>query len=334
MRLILRRDIEPRAFTRCSNAVYVVMLCDALGVEYRYIHLSDTEKDWVRVCLVQLDFQLTEAFPWKLKEEEKVKRKVYDALEIAAREEKADIICFPELSFSREWVFDIKSRYSDMIVICGSYYDENNYNICPIIIDGKIYYYAKCHRSIMENSGVGVMRKGKDIYIFQTKKGSICVLNCIDFDEEHLNILRYVNQVIGTPLNFIVNLRYDIDTEHRFQERSSIVIERPDGSRIPTFILHVNPKRTKWGYDEGGEGTAIICFEHKHRIAKYITDRLRPKDDVKYKVFEARGEMILIADLNISTNTNIFAERTSVVNCGWYRHNGKEWVKLNNKKIW
>jgi len=326
----MRRDIEPR----CSNAVYVVMVSDALGVNYRYIHLANTEKNWVRVCLVQLDFLLTEEFPWRLKEVEKVKRKVFDALEIAAREEKADIICFPELSFSREWVFDIKDRYFDPVVICGSYYDGNNYNICPIIVDGRIYHYAKCHRSIMENSGVGVMRKGKDIYIFQTKKGSICVLNCIDFDEEHLNILRYVNQVINKPLNFIVNLRYDIDTEHRFQERSSIVIERPDGSRIPTFILHVNAKRAKWGDEEGGEGTAIICFEHKHRIAKYITDRLRPKDDVKYKVFEARGEMILTADLNISTNTNIFAERTSVVNCGWYRHNGKEWVKLNNKKIW
>ena len=325
----MRRDIEPR----CSNAVYVVMVSDALGVRYRYVHLADTKKDWVRVCLVQLDFSLTEGFPWRLKEEEKVKRKVFDALEIA-KEEKADIICFPELSFSREWVFDIKSRYSDMIIICGSYYDENNYNICPIIIDGKIYYYAKCHRSIMESSGVGVMRKGNDIFIFQTKKGSICVLNCIDFDEEHLNILRYVNQVIGKPLNFIVNLRYDIDPEHRFQERSSIVIERPDGSRIPTFILHVNAKRTKWGNDEGGGGTTIICFEHKHRIAKYIADGLRRRDDVRYKIFEAKGEMLLLADLNIGANTNIFAERTSVATCSWYKHNGKEWVRLNDKKIW
>ena len=164
----MRRDIEPR----CSNAVHVV---DALGVRYRYIHLADTKKNWVRVCLAQLDFSLTEGFPWRLKEEEKVKRKVYDALEIA-KEENADIICFPELSFSREWVFDIRSRYSEMILICGSYYDKNNYNICPIIINGKIYNYAKCHRSIMESSGVGVMRKGNDIFIFQTKKGWICVL--------------------------------------------------------------------------------------------------------------------------------------------------------------
>ena len=228
------------------------------------IRTTDTEKaekDWVRVCLVQLDFSLTKEFPWRLEEEEKVRKKVYDALEIAAKEEKADIICFPELSFAREWIQDIKSKYDNMIIICGSYYDEN-YNICPIIIEGKVYYYAKCYPSVMEGSGERVMKKGKRIFIFQTKKGLICPLVCIDFDKELHRILDYVNQ-FNKPLNFIINPRCDMDREHQFQVKSSIVIDQPDGSRIPTFILHVNiakwgnsegnPKIAKWDNSGGGE---------------------------------------------------------------------------------
>jgi len=309
------------------------------------IRTTDTEKaekDWVRVCLVLLDFSLTKEFPWRLEEEEKVRKKVYDALEIAAKEEKADIICFPELSFAREWIQDIKSKYDNMIIICGSYYDEN-YNICPIIIEGKVYYYAKCYPSVMEGSGERVMKKGKRIFIFQTKKGLICPLVCIDFDKKLHEILDYVNQ-FNKPLNFIINPRCDMDREHQFQVKSSIVIDQPDGSRIPTFILHVNiakwgnsegnPKIAKWDNSGGGGGTAIICFEHNYRITKYIADGLRPRDEVKYKIFEAKDEMMLLADLNINANANIFAERTSVVNCNWYRHDGKEWVKLNDKRIW
>ena len=290
----------------------------------KYINIADTKKDWVRVCLVQLDFSLTRKFPYTLTEEvkEKIRDKVFEALEIAQKE-KVDIICLPELSFDKEWTTKIKDRFKEGIIICGSFYDNNNCNCCQIIIDGKDYPYKKCHASIMEEKDGEGMEPGNRLFVFQTKSGKISVLTCVDFDYELTNIIS------NYDLDFIINHRFDIDREHTFQEKANIIIDRPDGSRYPAFILQVNPKKTEWGKYKGGGGTIIIGWEHTHRITKYIADGLRPNDEIKYKIYEAKDEMMLIAELKIGALTD---RRTRV--CNWYRYDGKHWALLEDKGIW
>ena len=295
-------------------------------IEIKYVCIADIEKEWVRVCLAQLDFSLTNTFPYKLVEKEKVRQKIFEALEIA-KNEKVNIICFPELSFVKEWIDAIKNNYKDMIIVCGSFYDEQNHNICKIIIDGKDYHYNKCHCSIMEEPNGEGLKKGDKLLILQTKYGIISVLTCIDFEYEYYHISNYIKQM-NKQLNFLINPRYDIDREHRYQTKSNLEMELPDGSRAPTFILHINPKTTKYGETIGGGGTTIICNEHIYRIEKYKTDGLRPNDNIKYKIYQAKDEMLLIADLNIVPTTE---RRTK--KCEWYSYDDRLWKKLN-KSYW
>lgn len=56
----------------------------------------------VRICLVQLDFAITETFPYELKDKNEVKNKILKAIDIAHKE-NVNIVCFPELSFSRDF---------------------------------------------------------------------------------------------------------------------------------------------------------------------------------------------------------------------------------------
>ena len=110
------------------------MLFSTKELEITPRYIADTVKDWIRVCIVQLDFSLDyypppNKFAHVLKEKDKIKEKVFDAL-LIAKEKNVDIICFPELSFAKEWVKDIKVLYPEIIIIGGSYY-ENEFNTCP-----------------------------------------------------------------------------------------------------------------------------------------------------------------------------------------------------------
>ena len=298
--------------------------------EIKYVSIADTKKSRVRVCLVQLDFSLTKRFPYTLSEKDKLKKKIFEALRIAKRE-NVDVICFPELSFAKGWTEEIKDNYKDMMIICGSFYEESNRNLCQIIMGTKDYPYAKCHCSIMEEPNGEGLKRGNNLLIFQTKYGIISVLMCVDFDYEYARISEYVKSKINKPLNLVINPRCDIDNEHKFQAKSNLSIDLPDGSRSPTFILHINAKRVVWGNNIGGGGTTIIGYEHIHRIEKYKTDGLRPEDEIKYKIYEAKDEMMLIADLNLNIE-EITGRRTNIHN--FYEHDSKGWKVLDDKRIW
>ena len=105
--------------------------------EIIYQFTEETKKEWIRVCLVQLDFSLDstrppEEFGYILKKKEWIKKKVCKALEIA-KENKVDIICFPELSIPEEWIEEAKKQYQNMIIVFGTHY-KNGFNTCPILV--------------------------------------------------------------------------------------------------------------------------------------------------------------------------------------------------------
>lgn len=288
------------------------------------INIDNTEREWVRIGLAQIDFKLTHKFPYALMENISLgtKNKIFKALEIA-KKENLDIICFPELSFIEEWVEEIVNLFEVGIIVCGSYYGRDNRNICQIIIDGKTYTYAKCHPSIMEEKNGTGMEPGNSLLIFQTKYGKVSVLNCVDFDYEIDNILN------NSGVDIIINFRLDIDKDHNFQKRSDTIVDRPDGSRNPVSILHINSRIAEWGSSRGGGGTSIISLEHPHRLQKYKVDGLRPNDGIKYKVCEAKDEMLLIAEINLKEKSE---KRTRMGN--WYIYKENEWKVIDSKCIW
>ena len=288
--------------------------------EIKEVRIVDTKKEWIKVCLVQLDYSLTERFPYTLKENDKinVKNKIFEAMKIA-NEERADIVCFPELSFAKEWVEEIKNQCKDMMVICGSFYD-GGYNICPIIIDEKVWCYKKCHPSIFEEENGEGMKQGNEILVFQTKCGKISVLTCIDFDYERIGIYEH-------DVNLIINPRYDIDREYTFQKIDKD-IDLPDGSNAFTFILQVNAARVEWGKDKGGGGTCITGYERRYRLERYKSEGLRPKDGIKYKICQAKDEMMIMAELNITPTTGKRVKMSD-----WYKYDGKCWNKTSSN-IW
>jgi predicted amidohydrolase len=289
-----------------------------------YIDIDRTSRDWVRVCLVQLDFKLSEKYPYVIKHEhkEEIRSKIMSALKIA-KHEMIDIICFPELSFSKEWIDEVCAFYNCGIVICGSYY-EGDKNISKIIIDGKVYDYEKCHSSILEEKVGGIgLEPGETIFVFQTEYGCVSILNCVDFDYEFKKVLdKY-------KVDIIVNFRCDVDKDLTFQQKANLVIDMPDGSRNQIYILHVNPKDVAFGKARGGGGTSIICYEHMLRLERYKIDGIRPNDGIKYKICEAKGEMMLMAKINIEETSS---KRTEI--CDWYKYNGMDWELMDNFCIW
>jgi len=254
--------------------------------EIKYIRIPNIGKDCLRVCLVQLDFLLTEKFPYQLKTKEKVKEKILKALEIAKQKE-VNIICFPELSFAREFISKVK-KYDDIIIIGGSFYSDN-FNICPVIISGKENLVYKIHPSPYLESEIAPgkgMKSGKDIKIFGTEDGKIKfgVLICFDYLKESYQLYQHQNNG-KMGVNFIFNPSFNPNPE-RFQKQGNV-----DCENYYLDLIQTNVK--KYG------GTCIIGVEHKDIIKRLINEGYRQDDDITYKLCEASGEMMIIADLNL-----------------------------------
>lgn len=293
-------------------------------------HIADTEKDWVRFCLVQLDFSIVpkppaEEYGFALKEEHKVKTKVFKALNLAKQNE-VDLICYPELSFAKEWVKEIENQYKQMIIVGGSYYDDG-YNLCPIIIDGGCVDppYKKHQPSPFEDpqtTGRG-MRSGNVLYILQTKLGRFSVLTCIDYTAQSYRLCRYDNK----GLDFIINPCYDPNI-HRFQHRCNSDCEDYD---INVIQVNRAPQGGKYG------GSCIIGKEHDIFLDKLTNEGFKPEDDIKYKLFELEGEAMVIVDLDIRMKAPPvtlplgYGARIRISKDRCFKYQRGEWVPLSEK---
>jgi len=254
-------------------------------INYKEISIPISGKNKYRVGLVQLDFNLTKQFPHQLKNKNLIEEKIFKVLEIA-KDQKVDMICFPELSFDKDFIEKIK-KYDDMIIIGGSYY-ENNYNFCPIIIKGELYSIEKINRSpllegeIEFNKG---MKTGNEIIIFSTedKYFRFVILICIDYLQEFEKIYQFEE---SKSIKFVFIPSYNPQV-NLFQKRAETdcIIKNID-------IMYVNAK--KYG------GTCFIGREHKKYIQRLKDEGYREDDSIEYKLFSAFDyEMILIADINL-----------------------------------
>lgn len=308
-----------------NNEPSPVQIDDKPQIIYKYI--SERSKRWVRFCLVQIDYDLSTILPpaefgWKLSNEAAIEDKVFKALEIA-RLNEVDIICFPELSSSKEIADKISKTFNDMIVIGGSYYDDG-YNVCPVLIYGYTLnpFYSKCTPSIFETdraTGRG-MKAGNFIFILQTQCGRFSVLTCSDYPEFSERVCRYNKGCDG--VDFIINPCCDASIS-RFQEKAS-----SDCDIFAIDIIQVNkaPEGSKYGR------SCIIGREHDAIIDIFINEKLRPESDVRHKLCELSKESMLIADIDIDVKGPLagskpdYHGRIKIMPENIYEFNGNEWL--------
>ena len=183
---------------------------------------------------MQFEFNLRvcdSEFGYSLLEESLVKKKVFSAIDFA-KANSVDLIIFPELSTCRGWLEEAKAN-TELVIIFGSYY-ENNFNTCPVIINGHITPVKKIHPSNPYEGGEIVkgckMSSGDEISIFQTNIGSFAVLICMDFIKESRRLLNH-----ASTTNFILVPERN-DSINLFQQQGNVICQ----DEIHPYVIQVN----------------------------------------------------------------------------------------------
>ncbi|MFO8109817.1 MAG: tetratricopeptide repeat protein [Thermoplasmata archaeon] len=279
-------------------------------------YLEEPRKDWVRFCLVQLNFSVdNNGRSYALKEKEHIKNKVFQALDTAV-ENDVDLVCFPELSFDQGWTEEmVKDKYKDIIILGGSYRNQG-YNISPIVIRGSNIEppYKKICPSPFENPEVrgGIFKSGEIIYAFETECGRFSFLTCADY-ATHGDLIHKYKKNGFEGVNFVIITCYD-QRSSKYQPRFD-----SDCEDYGIDIIQVNRDGENYG------NSCVIGREHDSTMDK------SKKDEVRYKIFQLEGEVIGIVDLNINRSppTDDDMEDTRFRKTALYEYKEGEWSPLS-----
>jgi len=240
------------------------------------VHISETKQEIVRIAVAQISFEMTKSFPFTLKNKDEVKTKIFSALEIA-KWDNANIVCLPELCLCKEWISEIKEKYPDMIVIGGSFYEDNN-NICPIIMESgtDIPYQPKITPAVTEYD----MIPGDRIYRYETRFGKFVILICMDFDD----LAHYFREA---DIDMIFCPSFNSANERFWNEAHSHV------ERTPSYIMIANT---------GLHGGTSIFGQLDNKYFGELADRgYKEREDPTYKLCEVKKgcEEVILADFNL-----------------------------------
>ncbi len=248
------------------------------------VKIKNFKNNTIKISIVQIKYEISPTFPFILQNRENVRYKIIKALEIAEKNQ-IDIICFPELCLDEELLEEVK-KFDDIIIIAGTYYNKDNYNMCPVIIYGAVYPIFKINPSYFENEivkGFG-MNCGSEITIFQTNdnKFRFVVLICLDFIRECHYFVDGDNKV-----DFIFVPSYN-PSRWKFQRNSDVLCET---YQVDIGISNLTEKEEKFG------GSCFICFENRSFFDYLVSSGIKKSDEILYKVIEAQKESMLIIDL-------------------------------------
>lgn len=254
-------------------------------IEIDYILLDINEKEQFNICIVQIDYSNKKEFPYNLENKELVKRKILKALKIANKYE-IDIICFPELSFDKEFLNEIKN-FEDILIIGGSYYDEYRYNTCPIIYKGNVYSIQKINPNPHFETEVIIgekMNPGSKITIFHTKnnKFRFVVLICLDYLNEFHRFHKGENKV-----NIIFSPCFNPEMRKFLQFGNALC----NSFHVDSGFSNIIEQENKYG------GSCFLCFEHINVLSSL--KGCKRDDEFEYKIFEAKGENLLLFKLHL-----------------------------------
>ncbi len=270
------------------------------------IILSEYNQDTVRVATVQIDFNLMKGFPPRLANKENTKKKILVALE-KANFMGANIVCLPELCICIDWINEMKDRFSNMVIVSGSCYDEKNRNVCSVLnaSEENIPPQIKITPSKFESpklTGEGMVSGPKELNIYETEFGKFSILICRDF-------LNYCQQAVMEDLDFVFVPSFNPAVQ-RFQEYANIQVENH-----PIYIILSNTASLG--------GTAILGQLDKDYFDRLVQNGCKNEGDETFKICELeRGtEGIIIADFNLGNKSILkptpagdFEERATVTN--------------------
>lgn len=245
----------------------------------------EEKKDNVKIGTVQIAFELSDSFPPEIKDKEATKKKVFKALNVASSED-VDIVCLPELCICEDWLSEIEKRYPDMIVIAGSYYDEEGHNVCRVIMDSDrdlLSPQFKIKPSHFEDAsicGLGMI-PGEKINVYnETPFGKFAVLICRDFGNFH-DSLRNKADILFVPSYNSANGRFHQHADTHVKDSLAYVV-----------IANVA--------SEGG--TSIFGRMDSKHFPKLVKMEYKQENDQSLKLCELKKdeEGIIIADFNLS----------------------------------
>ena len=240
------------------------------------VHILGREQEIVRIAVAQISFELTESFPFTVKNRDKVKTKVFSALGIA-KQNGANIVCLPELCLCEDWIGEIRKRYPDMIVIGGSFY-KDKMNICPVIMksDAVIPYQPKITPAVTEYDLI----PGDRIYRYETRFGKFVILICTDFDD----LAHYFREA---DIDMIFCPSFNSANERFWNEAHSHV------ERTPSYILIANTGLHG--------GTSIFGQLNNKYFGGLVDGGCKKLGDSTYKLCEVKKgqEEVIIADFNL-----------------------------------
>jgi len=243
----------------------------------------EDKKEIARVGVVQIAFKMTKTFPPKIKDKEATREKVFKALDIAY-EAEVDIVCLPELCMCEEWLKEIENRYPDMIIIAGSYYDEERHNVCHVIMDSDrdiLPPQLKITPSDFENpvGGEGMVSGDEPVIYEETPFGKFSVLICRDFANCCSDLKGKVDMVFVPAYN---------PANKRFHEKAHQHVEDS-----PSYVIISNA--AKFG------GTSIFGRVKNTFFPGLVNMGCKQKGDDSFKLCELKKkeEGIIIADFNL-----------------------------------
>jgi predicted amidohydrolase len=262
----------------------------SVSPKLKEICVSKREKNVIRIATVQIDYELSSSFPFEIKNKNETYSKIHLALE-KAKEKNCDIICFPELSFCEEWLPEIKDKYSSMIIIAGSHYNNNKNNICQIFFgpDNFISSQLKIKPSASEEEIYAKrMVPGESVNIYESKFGTFAVLICRDFPH-YVRYLRNKVDIIFVPSS-------NKELENFYSAAQDHVIHSP------SYVIISNS--SQYG------GTSLFGIEDRRIFDQLVEAGYKSKNDNTYNLCEFKKEKediiiegMIIADLNLAHKT-------------------------------
>jgi len=274
---------------------YIYEHVETLKIEY--VHVDDVAYQTIKIGCIQIDYNINTTFPYYINDDvNKIKEKILKLIDIGINE-NVKILLLPELSINfndknkRDEFLEIISNLSnDMIIIAGSYYNQMNENISPVIIDNKIFLNVKkINPSLHEIPPMGNMKSGDMPCIFSSKYGIFSVLVCKDIEKEPLNLSKIAKenkielQMIFVPEHNRKWLDYEIEANKVSKDHT-------------IYVMLSNRSRTDGEYG----GTSIYGKIRREILSNLQEQGLRRPESSEYQILEISDEEgIIFAEMDI-----------------------------------
>ncbi len=238
------------------------------------------EYEWVKIGIVQINFNINKKLPYNLLIDENYIKKIENFVKIAEKM-GVEILLFPELSVNQEILTKIKEFSSDMIIIAGSQY-KDRYNISSILHEKKVIHEVKkIHPSKFEDSPISGlnMKSGKELFAITTSKGKFSVLICDDFRHHGKDVQKHVQMIFVPSYN---------KKPRNFSNRASILVED-----YHKYVFISNP--SKCGY------SGIYGILDKIYLEKLNEEGFIPNDAPNYEICALKPNMeaMIVACFNL-----------------------------------